>query len=579
MNSSICWKRLDVTLDPSVILNTIPLNTVVICLQLCPYRQVLYACIGIRTVPSVLTSPVAATGGKKVTPAEAAATAAAEAKGSPSYLAGGDWTVSKVALSEANRRLLLTLTAQHTLWREDTTKFISKYGDCLAANGDLEGVESQHSDVKIRKTEAALEERLRALLSDMETVVEEVLGPASTCYRFLTEHFHGCFPPIALPSTLKETFSEKRDEMPAESSSPSSSPRPGSAKNAILKKGSISPRSTEIKPKSSSPPRPGSAKPGKSTPSKSGSLSGRTSAKSRREEKTKEDQPTLLPLPSAILLIDPTLQSLPWEGLPVIEQYFAGKTCRDFSIHMHGHRLVALQGSLSQPQTVSKDGKETGTGTNPNGSNVSASFVRVLADPFDDDQGSVALGYERDGIRNIVDRIAGSTIVPEGQSIRASFKGMVAVGGKWSHMVGGEAYLAAGEKVVPANLSLQDWIAACNKKPSVVGKGDTPLGSGCILAYAPGRLSALLNPRDVVSLNMESLALLFIADQSQNDSSYRRQNSSDNMKQYEEIALEQPLDVATLLSLAGVGSLVVHRYVYLVFPSPPIRISLLLFPN
>jgi hypothetical protein len=114
--------------------------------------------------------------------------------------------------------------------------------------------------------------------------------------------------------------------------------------------------------------------------------------------------------------------------------------------------------------------------------------------------------------------------------------------------------------VVPADLSLQDWIAACNKKPSVVGKGDTPLGGGCILAYAPGRLSALLNPRDAVSLNMESLVLLFIADQSQNDSSYRRQNSSDNMKQYEEISLEQPLDIATLLSLAGVGSLVVHRW-------------------
>lgn len=44
------------------------------------------------------------------------------------------------------------------------------------------------------------------------------------------------------------------------------------------------------------------------------------------------------------------------------------------------------------------------------------------------------------------------------------------------------------ESEVPANLSLQDWIAACTKKPSVVGKGDTPSGGGCILAYAPGRL-------------------------------------------------------------------------------------------
>jgi hypothetical protein len=113
---------------------------------------------------------------------------------------------------------------------------------------------------------------------------------------------------------------------------------------------------------------------------------------------------------------------------------------------MHGHRLVALHGSLPQPQTSAKDLKETGTGNN--GSNVSASFVRVLADPFDEDQGCAAVGYERDGIRHIVDKIAGHTVLPEGSSTRASFKGGVSVGGKWSHMVGGETYLTAGEKVM-----------------------------------------------------------------------------------------------------------------------------------
>ena len=63
-----------------------------------------------------------------------------------------------------------------------------------------------------------------------------------------------------------------------------------------------------------------------------------------------------------------------------------------------------------------------------------------------------------------------------------------------------------------------------------------------------------------VSLNLEHLALLFIADMSQNDSSYRRQNSSDNVKRFEEIAMEDPMTMAAALSLAGAGSLVIHRW-------------------
>ena len=82
-----------------------------------------------------------------------------------------------------------------------------------------------------------------------------------------------------------------------------------------------------------------------------------------------------------------------------------------------------------------------------------------------------------------------------------------------------------------------------------------------MLVYSPGRLSALLNPKDVVLLNLQHFALLFIADLGLNDLSLRRQTSSNNLKRAEEHSLESPMAYAALLSLAGVGSLVMHRWV------------------
>jgi hypothetical protein len=46
----------------------------------------------------------------------------------------------------------------------------------------------------------------------------------------------------------------------------------------------------------------------------------------------------------------------------------------------------------------------------------------------------------------------------------------------------------------------------------------------------------------------------------QNDASFRRQNSTDNVKLKDEIAMEQPVPTAMTLSLCGVGALVAHRW-------------------
>lgn len=155
---------------------------------------VLYACVGVRTPPAPpINMPTH--GAKKGSMTEQAALAAAAALAevarlSHPYTAQGEWCISRTVLSEEMRRMLVTLAAQHAAWCIDSTRFVAKYGDCVTCDSDIEGTESTHTDSKIRKSEAALEERLRALLSDMESVVQKVLGPKSECAEFLAARFN-----------------------------------------------------------------------------------------------------------------------------------------------------------------------------------------------------------------------------------------------------------------------------------------------------------------------------------------------------------------------------------------------------
>ena len=190
------------------------------------------------------------------------------------------------------------------------------------------------------------------------------------------------------------------------------------------------------------------------------------------------------------------------------------------------------------------------------------------------------VGYERDSIFSTISQIASS----KGNSLGTVGEPL---GIRWCNMAGGLSFLststaaaaaAAAAAVIPdsrkenkvndnvdngnhdVRLSGEDWVAASAPPPKIVIKGvEIVPSAGAVLVHTMGRLSSLLSPRDAVALNLEHFSLLFIADMSQNDSSYRRQNSTDNVKQLDEIAMESPLVMAAALSLAGAGSLVIHR--------------------
>lgn len=169
----------------------------------------LYACVGVRTAPVLTPTTSAATSKRAGTSDQTAAAAGVvgAAKAVQPYTASGDWVIARSPFTEAQRRLLLCLSEQHSVWCDDTSKFIAKYGDHLSADSDLEGTDPAvcrpthvpslgpsitsspaYKEEKCR-SEAALELRLESLLKDMEGIVDQVLGQSSECATFLKKRY------------------------------------------------------------------------------------------------------------------------------------------------------------------------------------------------------------------------------------------------------------------------------------------------------------------------------------------------------------------------------------------------------
>jgi len=372
------WKRLDISADPAQILSQAPSGTYFLCLQMCPLMQTMYVAAG--------------------KPSGAAAGA---------YSCSGSWCLDKLALSEESRKMLITLRAQHKLWSEDANKFVAIYGESVSADQDIVGVEGI-SGGKLFKTERALEERLRALVSDLEQVVVKILGEHSIVRQFLATN-----------------TAQQADSAAA----------------------------------------------------------------------------------SLVLLIDPSLQSLPWEALS-FTSLFAGGVGRDFSIHLFGHRLSSFS-------------------TGPNAVIVcESSSIKTVCDPYGDDTGSRIEGLERQAISQVMTNLAENVV---GVS-------------KWRPVCAGNG----------AALSSYDWLSAAI--PSAPSKKTS------FFAYTPGRLGSLLAPVDLACLDFQNVLLFVVSDQGFTDASFRRQNGFDNIKQPREIALENPLQMAALASLGGAGSLVLTTW-------------------
>ena len=382
-NTSSAWRRLDVSEDPSDILSKLPDSAGVLCMQMCPNQRTLYVCAG-----------VSVTGAEKAGP----------------YNSSGKWCVSKMDLKEEDRRLLLNSVQQHKKWRDDVAKYVAVYGENVSPIQDQVGEESPNGG-KSMKIERALEERLRALVSDMERIFTPLLGEETDIRNFLKQL--------------------------------------------------LSPEDSKL---------------------------------------------------SLTMIIDSSIQDLPWEGLS-LGSLFNGRINRDFSLHMLGHRLNKFA-----PDPAVKPLCE-------------ASSIKTVFDPYGDDTGSNLEGYERESIKSITKKLIDTA--PGGS--------------KWTEVNSGSGML-----------STQDWISTIQSPAPVPdAKGNvTEKKNQSLFIYTPGRLGSLLSPMEIASLNFEDVLLLLCTDQGLNDASLRRQNSLDNIKNPKDIVMETSLKIIANVSLAGCGAMV-----------------------
>lgn len=352
-------------------------------------------------------------------------------------------------LSEKSRRSLQTLKLQHSEWCEQVSKFISSFGEAMPVPLDYDSTASvtttsAASAKTISRTEHAIEEQFRALLTDMDALLHPLLGKGSAVEEFINKV--NC-------STNKSDVSS-----------------------------------------------------------------------------------------SAVLLLDPYLLDLPFEALHLFQDVFAGKVTRDFSVHMFRSRLVGLERGA-------KTGGAKGALATPV---VSATRVRSVVDPFNDASknplGSIS---KHPGATPTPTPRAPDTLPDIQPGVLASYDAIsssVASGGKWNEIV---PRIRRG-----AGVALQDWLACSCRVSSEDAAQD-----GALFVYAPGKvLGNLMASKDASALDFRNTALAFISSLGQTDSSYRRQLSVDSRKHASEVQKETPLRLATLLSLAGTGSLVVTQW-------------------
>jgi len=255
---------------------------------------------------------------------------------------------------------------------------------------------------------------------------------------------------------------------------------------------------------------------------------------------------------NVVLLLEPGLQSLPWEALAffqrplTLEEHRTGlQLSRDFSLPLLFHRLKATHASnasntMSDSQPLSPSPLQVP---------VNASNFRYTVDPFHEDT------HHGSSTTNATTNKLSMT-----ESFETTVLHGMPGGRKWQPLQSGVKGHSGGR------LSLQDWVSclhipppnppstasAPSKDPKAAPATSVsvpPLSA--VFVHTLGRLGSLLAPQALATLDFQRVGLLCVLDRSHTDASARRQVSADVAKPSAELALEQPLVMQALLALAG----------------------------
>jgi hypothetical protein len=184
------------------------------------------------------------------------------------------------------------------------------------------------------------------------------------------------------------------------------------------------------------------------------------------------------------------------------------------------------------------------SGADPSSINILSSTLRVLVDPYNDDNGNLSRGFERPSMVSVCNKLT------TGGAVGAS---------KWTSVTASKS-----------SVTMQDWIGVTPAgvvapAPALNAKGPPPVDPNqgklsSVFAFVPGKLACFLPVCDLATLSMENIGLFVIADLGHSSNSVLRQNAMDNLKAKRELYLETPVRITVLASLAGVGAVLMNNW-------------------
>ncbi|XP_029305800.1 cilia- and flagella-associated protein 46 isoform X3 [Cottoperca gobio] len=231
-----------------------------------------------------------------------------------------------------------------------------------------------------------------------------------------------------------------------------------------------------------------------------------------------------------VLLADRKLLELPLEALSVLQEEALSSVSRDFSLQLLHSRL-----NREEPEQVveSDNKKETKGGKGTKGRGDQSQAIKVI--PVSHVLPSNTFPVDTRNLKYIVDHHNEGHF---GTSLSTRMKEILENHGQ--HLW--EGFM--GSKGTPSLSEIEQLLCRCS--------AFTYLGME--------RFMAIIPPDKLAALNLSDCRLALLFDRVQNNASVLRQSSLDLHKSAGQCDLEKPLETALLLSLGGVGCIVLNQW-------------------
>ncbi|KAM9345441.1 cilia- and flagella-associated protein 46 [Symphorus nematophorus] len=254
--------------------------------------------------------------------------------------------------------------------------------------------------------------------------------------------------------------------------------------------------------------------------------------------KDKEEKGCSVKLPAeagenVVLLADRKLLGLPLEALSILQQEGLSSVSRDFSLQFLHRRL-----NITEPEKVESDNKkETKGGKGTKGKGDQSQAIKVA--PVNRVVSSNTFPVDTRNFKYIVDPHNEGNF--EGTSLSMRMKEILETHSQhFTHLW--EGFM--GSKQKPSLSEMEQLLCRCS--------GFIYLGMEHFMANIP--------PAKLAAFNMSECRMALLFDLVQNNSSLLHQSNLDIHKSAGQLALEKPFETALLLSLGGVGCIVLNQW-------------------